>query len=134
MMYFANAAVVFLTCTLALVAAAPTRLLPIIKRAADDTPSTPSTYIVAFKPNTVDPANRAAWLDSTLTAANASLSDHEKSALRVGWSETIFNGLAGKFNTDALNVLRGHEDVEYIQESTSFSVAHLLYLGSIVRC
>jgi hypothetical protein len=65
MMYFANTAVVFLTWTLALVDRAPTWLLPIIKCAADDDMlGTPNSYIVALKPNTVDPANQAMWLVS----------------------------------------------------------------------
>lgn len=119
-MLFANFAV-FLTCTLAFVDAAPTRLLPVIKRAAnsnsDDDASTPTSYIVALKPNTVDPLNRGGWLDNVLATADASLSDDEKATLHLGWHESTFNGLAGVFNTDALNVLRAHQNVEYIQQS-----------------
>jgi len=97
--------------------AAPTRLLPIIKAAkVDDDASTPTAYIVALKPNTVNPLNRGPWLDKVFAASDASLSDDEKSTLHLGWK--VFNGIAGQFNTNALNALRAHEDVEYIQEST----------------
>jgi hypothetical protein len=112
---------VFLACTLpAFVDAAPTPLLPIIKSAkVDNDASTPTSYIVALKPDTVDPLNRGAWLDKVFTASDASLSNDEKSTLHLGWN--VFNGIAGVFNTDALNVLRAHENVEYIQESTHLS-------------
>ena len=123
-MLFANVAL-FLIANLAFVDAAPTRLLPIIKRTArDDDLSAPTSYIVAIKPNTVDPSNRGAWLDKIFAAANAPLSDDDKSTLRLGWNETVFNGLSGVFNTKALNVLRANENVEYIQESTFLSDAY----------
>ena len=110
----------FLASILAVADAAPTRLLPIIKSAKvakvnDKDASTPSSYIVALKPDTVDPLNRSAWLDEIFAASDASLSDDEKSTLHLGWN--VFNGIAGVFNTNALNVLRAHQNVEYIQES-----------------
>jgi len=45
-----------------------------------------------------------------------SLSNDEKSTLHLGWN--VLNSIAGQFNTNALNALRAHEDVKYIQEST----------------
>jgi len=105
--------------------AASTRLLPITKRHTNDDPSTSTSYIVALKPDTVDPLNRGAWPDNIFAAANASLSDDEKSTLQLGCRETTFNGIAGMFNTDALNVLRAHQNVEYIQESACLSDPYL---------
>jgi len=125
-MFFATFPV-FLASTLALVDAAPTRLLPIIKRATNDDPSKPTSYIVALKQNTVDPLNRGAWLDNIFAAADASLSEDEKSSLHLGWNETTFNGLAGMFNADALNVLRAHEHVEYVQESVTMKQTDLVH-------
>jgi len=130
-MLFATFAL-FLASASTLVDAAPTPLLPIIKRATNDADaSTPTSYIISLKSNTVDPLRRAAWLDKIFTAANASLSDDEKSTLQLGWDESIFNGLAGTFNTDALNVLRAHEDVEFIQESACPSA---FYLDCLFLC
>src|SRR5258708_1641975 len=115
------------------VGAAPTRPLP-IKRGTNQDPSIPTSYIVALNPNTVDPSARGPWLDKIFTAAGASLSDDEKSALRLGWNETVFNGLGGVFNSDALNVLRAHENVQYIQESTLTSEAYAFPLSGTFLC
>lgn len=125
-MLFAPVAL-FLASIIAVADAAPTRLLPIIKSSkvtkaanADDKDApTPTSYLVALKQDTVDPLNRSAWLDEIFAASDASLSDDEKSTLHLGWN--VFNGIAGVFNTDALNVLRAHENVEYIQESAHLS-------------
>jgi hypothetical protein len=129
-MLFANVAL-FLTSALALVDAAPTPLLPIIKRAggSGQPSSTPTSYIVALKDDTVNPVGRGAWLDKIFSAAGASLSEDEKTALRLGWNETVFNGLSGLFNTDALNVLRTNENVAYIQESAYLSAQSCISLA-----
>ena len=75
----------------------------------------PSAYIVAIKANTVDPANRGAWLSKIMSQAGVSMSDDETSSLRLGWNETVMNGIAGTFSDSTLDVIRVQSEVAYVE-------------------
>ncbi|KAG8772960.1 subtilisin-like serine protease [Serendipita sp. 397] len=74
-----------------------------------------NAYIIAIKDNTVDPANRGAWVNKIMTNAGVTLSDDETNSLRLGWNETIMNGIAGTFSAKALNVIRSQSEVAYVE-------------------
>ncbi|CCA70066.1 probable endopeptidase K [Serendipita indica DSM 11827] len=75
----------------------------------------PSAYIVAIKADTVDPANRGAWLNKIMSQAGVSMSDAETSSLRLGWNETVMNGIAGTFSDSTLDVIRAQSEVAYVE-------------------
>jgi len=105
-----------LSLSLSLAAPVAEHLAP-LRRAVDVGGNNPSGgYIVSIKPNTVDPNNRLHWLTKVLTARNLTLDEDAKQALKFKWSEDVFNGIAGIFSTDALNVLRQQPEVAWIEE------------------
>jgi cerevisin len=109
------------TAALALVplsfAAPLTRHLAPIRRAVDVGGDTANDgYIVAIKPNTVNPANRGAWLNKVLSAEGVTLDDATTKSLKLKWDEDIFNGLAGPLSTEAVEILQKQPEVAWIQE------------------
>lgn len=78
----------------------------------------PSSYIVSLKPNTVDPNARGAWLNNVLASnghQRRDLSERAGSDLRLGWNETVFNGLAGTFSQAEIQSLSARDEVKYVQ-------------------
>lgn len=78
-------------------------------------------YIVSIKPNTVDPNNRLQWLNRVLNAQGVTLDDAATQSLKLGWSQDVFNGIAGTLSTEALNVLRQQPEVAWVEEGLSLS-------------
>lgn len=78
-------------------------------------------YIVAIKPNTVDPNNRLQWLNRVLSAQNVTLDDGATQSLKLRWSQDVFNGLAGTLSAEALNVLRQQPEVAWVEEGLFLS-------------
>jgi len=75
-------------------------------------------FIVSIKSNTVDPNNRKRWLNKVLSTNSVTLDDDTTQSLKLKWKEDVFNGIAGTFSTDALNVLRSQPEVAWIEEGT----------------
>jgi len=75
----------------------------------------PDAYIVSIKANTVDPANRGAWLNKVLNTAGVFMATEQTSSLRLEWNETIMNGIAGKFSADVLDAISLQPEVEFIE-------------------
>lgn len=75
----------------------------------------PDAYIVSIKANTVDPANRGVWLNKVMTAAGVSMTADQTSSLKLGWNETIMNGIAGTFSAEALEAISSQPEVAYIE-------------------
>ena len=97
----------------------PDHLAP-IRRAVDvGGRSANGGYIVAIKSNTVDPNNRARWLNNVLAEQGVTLDDATTRSLKLKWSEDIFNGIAGTFSTDALTALQKQPEVAWVQEGLS---------------
>lgn len=77
-----------------------------------------ASYIVALKPNTVDPNARGEWLNTVLANGGHRRRDVATTAgsdLRLKWNETIFNGLAGTFSQAEIETLGGLDEVKYVQ-------------------
>jgi hypothetical protein len=96
-------------------------LAPLYRRSTN--PS--SRYIIALHPNTVDPSNRLTWLNTILSTSTSSpfvsaqSVEEQPRAVVHHWDEKIFNGLAGSFDDNSLNVLRAQSQVAYIEEGPS---------------
>jgi len=71
-------------------------------------------YIVAIKPNTVDPLNQQQWLNRVLDSATTQ-------SLKLKWGPDIFNGLSGTLSTEALNNLRQQPEVAWIEQGPSLT-------------
>lgn len=83
----------------------------------------PSSYIVSIKPNTVDPNARGAWLNNVLASnghRRRDLSERAGNDLRLGWNETVFNGLAGTFSQAEIQTLSARDEVKYVQPGEWF--------------
>lgn len=81
--------------------------------------ATPDSYIVALKPDAVDPTKRGQWLERVLATGDISVSAAdiaEDPAFKLQWNEDIFNGLAGTFDQDAIEILRARDEVAWISE------------------
>jgi cerevisin len=94
----------------------PEHLAP-IRRAVDvGGRSANGGHIVAINSNTVDPNNRGTWLTKVLSANGITIDDDTTQSLKLKWSDNVFNGIAGKFSQDALNVLQKQKEVAWIEE------------------
>jgi len=103
-------------------AAPVTDHLPPIRRAVDvGARGVNGGYIVAIKPNTVDPLNRQQWLNRVLDAQGVVLDDATTQSLKLKWSPDVFNGLSGTLSTEALSILRQQPEVAWIEEGLSLS-------------
>lgn len=99
----------------------PDDLLAPIKRAVDIPGAlapNPQAYVVAFKPNTVDPTGRGEWLNNVLSTRGHRRRDLSSSDLKLNWNETVYNGLAGTFSDAEIRTLRRQNEVKYIQHDT----------------
>lgn len=118
MFIYTIAAAVFLLLPFSLAAPLVARLAPIRPvQAGGRNPD--GGYIVAIKPNTVDPNNRGRWLTRILSAQNVTLDDDTTKSLKLKWNQAVFNGLAGKFSSQALTALQKQPEVAWIQEGLS---------------
>jgi len=116
-----------LSLSLSLAAPVAEHLAPLHRRAVDGGRNNPSGgYIVSIKPNTVDPKNRLQWLTKVLTAQNLTLDEDARQSLKYKWSEDVFNGIAGIFSTDALDVLRRQPEVAWVEEGPSLGFVFVL--------
>lgn len=100
--------------------AAPVRFAP-VKRASDVLNAravAKDAYIVALKPNTVDPEARGEWLTKVLAEGNVKVSDAQLEQMNLNWSATVFNGIGGTLSTKAVKVLSAQPEVAYIQEGS----------------
>ncbi|KAG8830049.1 subtilisin-like serine protease [Serendipita sp. 399] len=91
-------------------------LAPLYRRAE----SISTRYIVSLRDDTVDPANRVAWLNRILAPATPmvsakSIDDNENGVIHQ-WDAAVFNGVAGHFDEDSLNILRAQSEVAWIEE------------------
>jgi len=75
----------------------------------------PDAYIVTIKANTVDPTNRGAWLNKVLSTAGVSLTAEQTSSLKLGWNETVMNGIAGTFSAEALDAICSQPEVAFVE-------------------
>jgi cerevisin len=119
----ARALLALLPLTLTLAAPTPVveHLAP-LRRAVDvGSRHADGNYIVSLKSDTVDPNNRGQWLNKVLDAHNVTLDYHTTQNLKLRWNKAIFDGIAGTFSPEALNVLRKQPEVAYIQEGPSLS-------------
>lgn len=82
-------------------------------------------YIVAIKPDTVDPNNRLQWLNKVLTAQGVTLDAEATQSLKLKWNKDVFNGIAGTLSTEALNALRRQPEVAWIEQGPSNTVSRL---------
>ncbi|KAG8813576.1 subtilisin-like serine protease, partial [Serendipita sp. 400] len=78
----------------------------------------PDAYIVALKENTVDPHARGDWLNVVLSSRGHVRRDLTELDFRLGWNETVFNGLAGRFSDSEIRTLQQQGEVSYIQHDT----------------
>ena len=85
-----------------------------------DTSST--SYIVSFKPNTVNPDARGTWLNGVLASNGLNRTTTTDSNLRLNWNETVFDGLAGTFSDAELQTLTARDEVKYVQPGEFESV------------
>ena len=113
-----------LSLSFALAAPVAEHLAP-LRRAVDvGGKNTSGGYIVSIKTDTVDPNNRLRWLTKVLIAQNITIDATQ--SLKLGWSEDIFNGLAGILSTDAINVLRRQPEVAWVEEGPSLGLVLVL--------
>lgn len=82
----------------------------------------PNAYIISIKSGTVDPTNRGRWLNNVLNAANLTMSAEHTNTLKLGWNETLMNGIAGTFNDDVLETLRAQNEVESVEPDYKMSI------------
>ena len=85
--------------------------------------------MIAIKAYTVDPNNRLQWLNKVLSTEGITLDFNATQSLKLGWSEKIFNGLAGIFTTEAINVLRKQPEVAWIEEGPSLNRVGLIIVS-----
>ena len=78
-------------------------------------------HIIAIKADTVEHKNRLQWLNKVLNAEGVTLDYNATQSLKLGWSEKIFNGMAGVSTTEALDVLRKQPEVAWIEEGASLN-------------
>ena len=100
----------------------PDNFLAPIKRAVDIPGAfapDPQAYVVALKPNTVDPLARGEWLNNVLSTRGHRRRDLASSGLKLNWNETVYNGLAGTFSDAEIRTLRRQDEVKYIQHGAS---------------
>ena len=71
--------------------------------------------ILSFKPNTIDAKKRGQWLNKVL---GVTLNDKTTQSLTLDWREDVFNSVAGKFSTKAVDILRKEAEVAWIQEGS----------------
>ena len=122
-MFISTAAIFLLPFSLA--APLVERLAP-IRRAVDvGGRNANGGYIIAIKPNTVDPNNRLQWLNKVLNAQGVTLDNDATQSLKLRWSEDVFNGIAGTFSTGALDALRQQPEVAWVEEGPSPTVSRL---------
>ena len=82
-------------------------------------------YIVTIKLNTLDPKNRLQWFNKVLTAPGITLDEEATQSLKLKWIKDVFNGIAGKLSTEALNVLCWQPEVAWIEQGPSNTVPRL---------
>ena len=115
---FAYAAVLAVL-PLSLAAPVTEHLAPIHRAVDVSAQSANGGHIVALKPNSVNPNNRGEWLNKVLSAGDVTLDQATNQSLKLKWSDKVFNGVAGTFSNEALNVLRKLPEVAWIQEGPS---------------
>jgi cerevisin len=109
---------------IAIAAPLPTSWVAPVKRAIDipgAIAGNQHSYIVAIKDNTVDPQGRGEWLNSILSTNGHTRRDLASDGLKLGWNETVFNGLAGTFNDREIRTLSRQAEVKYIQQGDYLS-------------
>ena len=122
-MLLLNSIVIFALCAGTFAAPTPSWRAPIKRSTSSNAKSVaPDAYIVSIKPNTVDPANRGAWLNNVMSAAGVSMTTEQTSSLRLGWNETIMNGIAGTFSAQALEAISSQPEVAFIEPGQCSSI------------
>ncbi|KAG8798347.1 subtilisin-like serine protease, partial [Serendipita sp. 399] len=58
------------------------------------------------------------WLNNVLSSRGHVRRELTQSDLRLGWNETVFNGLAGRFSDSEIRTLQQQGEVSYIQHDT----------------
>jgi hypothetical protein len=121
-MFTTTAALAFLSLLPLTLTAPVTEHLAPLRRAVDvGGQHISGDYIVSIKSDTVDPYNRGQWLNKVLATHNVTLDHHTTQNLELRWNKEVFNGIAGRFSTEALNVLRKQPEVAYVHEGPSLS-------------
>jgi len=92
-----------------------------IRRAVDFGGVSVGGHTISIKADTVDPKNRLQWLNRLLNAEGVTLDYNATQSLELGWSEMIFNGFAGTFTPEVINVLRRQPEVAWIEERPSLN-------------
>ncbi|KAG9056136.1 hypothetical protein FS842_000228 [Serendipita sp. 407] len=91
-------------------------LAPLYRRSDSST----TRYIVSIRDNTVDPANRLTWLNRILATSTPKVSakavDDDENGVVHQWDAAVFNGVAGHFDEQSLDILRAQNEVAWIEE------------------
>ncbi|KIM29136.1 hypothetical protein M408DRAFT_16108 [Serendipita vermifera MAFF 305830] len=102
----------------------PSRRAPIKRSTAANAKTVgPDAYIVTIKANTVDPTNRGVWLNNVMSAAGVSMTEDQTNSLRLGWNETIMNGIAGNFSAEALDAIASQPEVDFIEPDYQMTIS-----------
>jgi cerevisin len=79
-----------------------------------------NAYIVTFKnTSTITSASRADWLNGVMSTAGVAMAKAESDTLRMKWSESVLNGIAGTFSDSVLDVIRSQDDVDFVEPGMS---------------
>lgn len=93
----------------------PPKLAPLYRRSSSNS----TRYIVALHENTVNPTQRLDWLNRVLATTTPRISAQSTSDANGAihhWDAGVFNGLAGTFDSESVNVLRAQSEVAWIEE------------------